>query len=96
MIRHVDLVGTIRQLFLAAWESAEPFLTTSEADQDGLSELDQAILAGLVQGQSDEQIARQQDISVRTCRRHIHDLTERLGAQTRLQAAVHAARRGWV
>ncbi len=96
VIRHIDLVGTIRQLFLAAWESAEPFLTTSEADQDGLSELDQAILAGLVQGQSDEQIARQQDISVRTCRRHIHDLTERLGAQTRLQAAVHAARRGWV
>ncbi|HEU5266991.1 MAG TPA: helix-turn-helix transcriptional regulator [Jatrophihabitans sp.] len=95
VVRHTDLVGTIRQIYLAAWESADPFLT-SDGLPGGLSELDQAILAGLAQGQSDEQIARHQHISVRTCRRHIHDLTERLGAQTRFQAAVHAARQNWV
>jgi DNA-binding CsgD family transcriptional regulator/sugar-specific transcriptional regulator TrmB len=95
VIRHAELVGTIRQLFLAAWESADPFLAPEDAP-DGLSPLDEAILAGLAQGHSDEQIARQQDISVRTCRRHIHDLTERVGAQTRFQAAVHAARLKWI
>jgi DNA-binding CsgD family transcriptional regulator len=95
VLRNADIVGTIRQVYLAAWESADLFLTPHD-EREGLSQLDQAILAGLAQGHSDEQIARHQDISVRTCRRHIHDLTERLGAQTRFQAAVHAARLKWI
>jgi DNA-binding NarL/FixJ family response regulator len=95
VVRDAALADTIRQVYLAVWEHAEPFLTTG-CDQDGPTELDRAILNELAQGYSDDQIARRQDISVRTCRRHIHDLTERLGSQTRFQAGVQAARRNWI
>lgn len=95
VVRDTALVRSICQIFVAAWEYAEPFCTATDAGGD-LSESELAILAGLAAGLSDDQIARRQDIGVRTCRRHIHDLMERLDAQSRFQAGVLATKRSWI
>ena len=47
-------------------------------------------------GAHDEQIARKLGISLRTVRRRVADLMTELGADTRFQAGVEAARRGWL
>jgi DNA-binding NarL/FixJ family response regulator len=50
----------------------------------------------LTVGASDQVVARQLGVSVRTVERRVRYLTEHLGAATRFQAGVQAVRRGWV
>ena len=54
------------------------------------------LLAQLADGAKDEQIARKLDVSLRTVRRRIAALMTDLGVDTRFQAGVEAARRGWL
>ena len=55
-----------------------------------------AILTLLAAGASDATIARQSGISQRTVERRVRALMDQLGAGTRFQAGVQAARRGWL
>ncbi|MCZ0982437.1 hypothetical protein O1L60_35735 [Streptomyces diastatochromogenes] len=48
----------------------------------------------LAEGAKDEVIARRMGMSLRTCRRHIADLLEELGAESRFQGGVLAERAG--
>ncbi|SHF49200.1 Sugar-specific transcriptional regulator TrmB [Jatrophihabitans endophyticus] len=57
---------------------------------------EQAILALIGSGLTDEAIAARLDISVRSLRRRSQRLLAELGAENRFQAGVEAARRGWV
>ena len=57
---------------------------------------DARILSLLSDGHSDSTIARESGISVRTVERRVRSLMDRLGAKTRFQAGVQAARRGWI
>ena len=61
-----------------------------------LDERDRRILSLLTVGASDQVVARQLGVSVRTVERRVRYLTEHLGAATRFQAGVQAVRRGWV
>lgn len=61
-----------------------------------LTAIEREILTLLAAGLSDNAITRQLGISVRTLRRRIGELQERLGANGRFQAGVLAARRGWI
>ncbi|MET7679216.1 helix-turn-helix transcriptional regulator [Streptomyces sp. NPDC005423] len=54
------------------------------------------VLELLAAGHLDESIARQLNISIRTCRRIIASLMDRLEARSRFQAGVIAAARGWM
>ena len=54
------------------------------------------LLRQLAAGAKDEQIARTLGVSLRTVRRRIADLMTELGADSRFQAGVEAARRGWL
>jgi DNA-binding NarL/FixJ family response regulator len=54
----------------------------------------QAVLELMMLGAKDESIARQLGVSLRTVRRRIADLMDELGAATRFQAGMEAARRG--
>ncbi|MFJ3231488.1 helix-turn-helix transcriptional regulator [Streptomyces sp. NPDC086787] len=54
------------------------------------------VLELLAAGHLDESIARQLNISVRTCRRVIAALMDRLEARSRFQAGVIAVARGWM
>lgn len=61
-----------------------------------LDERDRQILSVLTVGASDQLVARQVGVWVRTVERRVRYLMEHLGAATRFQAGVQAARRGWV
>ncbi|WP_435735406.1 helix-turn-helix transcriptional regulator [Cellulosimicrobium sp. PMB13] len=101
VFRDPDVVSTFVVLFDTAWEFALPFHASGAGEEEGddssgLSELQRAILAGLHRGLTDEVLASRLGISVRTCRRHIACLFDLLGAESRFQAGVLAAARGWV
>jgi DNA-binding CsgD family transcriptional regulator/sugar-specific transcriptional regulator TrmB len=93
VIREPALVGYLCSIFDQAWLSAEPF---SDAAADGLQtvakQLDQTILRLLAAGLKDEAIARRTGMSLRTARKHIADIMNELGADSRFQAGVLAAR----
>jgi DNA-binding NarL/FixJ family response regulator len=55
-----------------------------------------SLLALLASGLTDAAIARSQGWSERTTQRRIHRLMSELGASTRFQASLTAARRGWL
>lgn len=66
------------------------------ADGEAVSEEDRAILRCLSMGMKDEAVARQVGVSVRTLRRQIAALMDRLGAQSRFEAGVRASERNWL
>jgi sugar-specific transcriptional regulator TrmB/DNA-binding CsgD family transcriptional regulator len=94
------LVDALAALFEMLWERALP-LTFPVDDQpalapDGPNPAERRILALLNAGVPDATIAKQLELSTRTMQRRLHELTERLGVQTRFQAGVQASRRGWL
>lgn len=91
----------IESLLEQIWALSTPFAAASRAAQDParrtpLDERDQRVLDLLTAGASDQLIARQMSVSVRTVERRVRYLMEHLGAGTRFQAGVQAVRRGWV
>ncbi len=54
------------------------------------------LLQQLAAGAQDEQIARRLGVSLRTVRRRVADVMSELGAESRFQAGVEAAKRGWI
>lgn len=65
-------------------------------DGSGLTEQQTAVLRLLASGAKDEAIARNLGVSVRTVTRIVAELTSELGATSRFQAGVLAARLGWL
>jgi DNA-binding NarL/FixJ family response regulator len=57
---------------------------------------DAHLLALMAAGLKDEVVARRLGLSLRTVRRRIANLMDELGADTRFQAGLEAARRGWL
>lgn len=100
VIRDPDVATVFARLFDTVWEYANPFEVCPDAaaatDAVQLSATQQSILEGLSIGMTDEALASRLQMSVRTCRRHISQLFEILGAESRFQAGVLAARRGWL
>ncbi|MBB2909496.1 DNA-binding CsgD family transcriptional regulator [Streptosporangium becharense] len=90
LVRAVIVVAALRSLFEELWARAAPLPWTHR--DDGVVRV--LRLAG--QGMPDEMIARQLGISVRTVRARFADAMAELGVQTRFQAGVEAARRGWL
>lgn len=86
------LANALVPLFEAVWEAAMPLGASPAAP----GEEDRALLALLASGLKDEAIARQLDVHVHTARRRISALLARLGATTRFQAGMQAARQGWL
>ena len=95
-IRNLSIVATAAAMFEQVWQAATPLGQSPPAGDHGLRPLEQQILLMLSDGATDELIARKVGVSVRTIRRTIADLTERLRASSRFQAGVNAGRAGWV
>ncbi|HEY1134457.1 MAG TPA: DNA-binding response regulator [Nocardioides sp.] len=88
------LVLLLAQYVEQLWERAVP---VPELDLRGARERSRRLLLGqLASGAADEQIARTLGVSLRTVRRRVADLMIDLGADSRFQAGVEAARRGWI
>jgi DNA-binding CsgD family transcriptional regulator len=98
VIRPCSLLDTLLYVFDTLWELATPIsfekngpvLDGSARDQ--LTEVDHVILNLLAAGMKDRAIAHHIGSSYSTTRRHIAGLLDRLGAQTRFQAGLQAAR----
>lgn len=92
------IVAAFVALFELAWEAAEPLFSAQvrRGPLDALSPRDRQLLELLGAGVQDESVARQLGLGLRTVRRDAARLMELLGARTRFQAGVEAARRGWL
>ncbi len=92
-VREPAVVRYLYDIFEQFWVRATPF---SDAAQDGLErvakEIHQTIVDLLAAGLKDESIARRLGMSLRTARRHIADIMDSLGADSRFQAGVLAAK----
>lgn len=76
------------------WSLARPFVYTGFGYGDSSDGLKDGIVRLLAAGFKDEVVARRMNMSVRTCRRHIAEILEELGAESRFQAGVMAAEHG--
>lgn len=97
VIHSSSLLDTLSALFEAIWATAVPvrFGDAAEAvHQDGDER--RTLLGLLAVGFTDEAIGRQLGWHPRTVQRHVRRLMTELGAQTRFQAGLQAARRGWL
>ncbi|WBB77732.1 helix-turn-helix transcriptional regulator [Micromonospora sp. WMMD882] len=95
-VRSPGIVAAVRALFEQIWASAMPFGEPLPVDGDGLNPQGKQLLLMLAEGYTDEMAARKLGVSLRTVRRMVADLMERLDARSRFQAGLAAGRRGWV
>ncbi len=93
--RQRGIVEAMTHWFELMWDRAVvPDLADAEAEPT--LDLRRFLLEQLAAGAHDEQIARKLGISLRTVRRRVAALMSELGADSRFQAGVEAARRGWL
>lgn len=93
LIHDRRLVLALAGLAEMVWRMAAPTASDEPGTLDRQSHL---ILSLLTAGATDATIAARLGISQRTVERKVRVLMERLGAATRFQAGVQAARRGWL
>jgi DNA-binding CsgD family transcriptional regulator len=84
VVRDTSTLSFLQRAFDLAWDLATPF--AGSMDKPALGELQHSILRLLAEGTRDETIARRLGISLRTCRKHVAEIFEQLGAQSRFQA----------
>jgi DNA-binding CsgD family transcriptional regulator len=96
VVRERNVVAWVIATFEQLWAEAVPLeeVLSSSADYAELDQTRAAILRLMAEGEKDEAISRRLSISVRTCRRHIADYMAQVGATSRFQAGVIAARAG--
>jgi predicted transcriptional regulator/DNA-binding CsgD family transcriptional regulator len=91
VVRSPALLCALLTIFNLLWERAGPIDRVTAGAIHGA---DDALLQLLADGLQDEAVADKLGVSVRTVRRRVADLLEDLGARTRFQAGVQAARKG--
>ncbi|MFC9297980.1 LuxR C-terminal-related transcriptional regulator [Streptomyces sp. NPDC057011] len=101
LFRGPGILSSLGELFHLVWEKAVPISTgprrrASSADSEELSSQERAVLRLLGEGLTDEVVARKLGVSVRTGRRITAELMGRLGAKSRFQAGMSAAKLGWL
>lgn len=93
MISQTGAVATMADLFERVWTHAadlEPHPASS------LTPRERQVLHLLSSVDKDEIAAREMGVSLRTYRRHVAELFDRLGAANRFQAALLARQQGWI
>ncbi|WP_237048484.1 LuxR C-terminal-related transcriptional regulator [Lentzea guizhouensis] len=90
-----SVVTTTVELFERIWQDAVPF-TAAVASAGEVTLRERELLTLLFAGCTDEAAATRLNISVRTVRRTVSQLMDRLGARSRFQAGAKAADRGWL
>lgn len=87
------LVLALRRLVQTWWNLGTP---TALPGPDGIDRDSAYILSMLATGATDATVAARSGLSQRTIERRVSALMQQLGAATRFQAGVLAARRGWI
>ncbi|AJF63669.1 LuxR C-terminal-related transcriptional regulator [Streptomyces vietnamensis] len=94
VVREPTLVSFLCSVFEYLWDGATPFvpdMSRTPTTDDGVKH---SILRLMSKGYKDEMVARRLGMSVRTCRRHIAEITEELEATSRFQAGFNVAMSG--
>ncbi|MFD7741581.1 LuxR C-terminal-related transcriptional regulator [Streptomyces sp. MJM8645] len=94
LIRPSGLLRALAAVFETLWRLAVPASVSAVDLQIG--ERDRRILTLMASGATDDAIARRLGLGRRTVVRRVSALLAQLGATTRFQAGVQAARRGWL
>jgi DNA-binding NarL/FixJ family response regulator len=93
VVRHSGVTEALQKLFDLAWQQATPL---GQPIGDGeLAEGERTLIRLLAAGLKDEAVARHLGVSLRTLRRRVSELQERLGAASRFQLGVRATQLGW-
>jgi DNA-binding CsgD family transcriptional regulator len=96
-IREPGIVSSLVTIYQQAWDIAVPLGAERERDHaTGLSAAERELLLLLSTGLTDETAAKRLGVSLRTVRRQMSALMERLGATSRFEAGLKAAQRGWL
>ncbi len=87
IVKHPDLVRYLRAMFERSWARAEPVEPSASRQEDRpfLDDLQRTILRAMVEGETDERIARRIGLSRRTVVSHIRKVAERFGSNSRAQ-----------
>jgi len=105
LIHPSPLLDILVACFEMLWERATPLTATPDVPEplageaaatEAPGEQDRKLLAMLAAGMKDRATARALGVTERTVTRRITLLMQHLGAQTRFQAALQAAKRGWL
>ncbi|MEU6070190.1 MULTISPECIES: LuxR C-terminal-related transcriptional regulator [Streptomyces] len=94
VVREPTLVAFVCSVFEHLWDGATPFVPDTSRAPSIADDLKQSILRLMAKGYKDEMVARRLGMSVRTCRRHISEITEELEATSRFQAGYNVAMSG--
>ncbi|MFD5103682.1 helix-turn-helix transcriptional regulator [Streptomyces albidochromogenes] len=94
LVHESALVDILVCCFESLWARATPFDTVDA--QGGPSARDRELLSLMASGMKDRTIARSLGVTERTVGRRLTELMAELGVETRFQAGVQAARRGWL
>ncbi|MET8767143.1 LuxR C-terminal-related transcriptional regulator [Streptomyces sp. NPDC004658] len=90
------MISLLRRVYDFAWQAGTDFDAEAVSYGETLTDLNAGILNLMAGGLKDEAIARRIGVGSRTFRRHVANIMERLGATTRFQAGVFAARAGLI
>jgi len=103
LLQRSGLVAALESLFEAVWQRAYPLelssvdgvVTTSEGEDGGPTAVDRQILSLLLVGLTDQAVASQLDLSLRTVQRRLRHLQDVAGVHSRMQLGWYAARHDW-
>jgi sugar-specific transcriptional regulator TrmB len=101
LLHRAGLLTAMDALFEIVWRHAHPLdVATLDAaatsdTEDTPTALDRKILALLLAGLTDQAVATQLDLSLRTLQRRLRHLMDAAGVQSRMQLGWHAARNNW-
>ncbi|NRQ31982.1 transcriptional regulator TrmB [Nonomuraea sp. NN258] len=100
LLHRSGLLTAVEALFESVWARAYPLRVAAgdelaEGREPAVTELDRKILALLLAGLTDEAVAGQLDLSLRTLQRRLRALMDLAGVRTRVQLGWHAARNDW-
>ncbi|KDN81973.1 hypothetical protein KCH_62900 [Kitasatospora cheerisanensis KCTC 2395] len=90
------LIQPLCALFEELWRNGSDFGQPAARDDQDLTGSERALLQLLGQGHTDESASRKLGLSLRTVRRMMKDLMDRLGAESRFQAGAQAVRKEWL
>ncbi|MET9960285.1 LuxR C-terminal-related transcriptional regulator [Streptomyces sp. NPDC006326] len=94
IVREPTLVSFLCSVFDHLWDGATPFAPETNKATATADDVKHSIMRLMSKGFKDEMVARRLGMSVRTCRRHIAEITEELEATSRFQAGFNVAMSG--
>jgi len=104
MLQRSGLLAALDALFENVWQQGYPLDLTNVGDSDRVPDgaeteeptaVDRQILGLLLAGLTDQAVASQLDLSLRTVQRRLRHLQDAAGVKTRMQLGWYAAQHGW-